>query len=108
MQEADYVKSIEKIREAFHNLVEPTGPVARPVARKVVEDALEELEDYRYKRREPGGRWICKKDHPWSEAKGLFAVHPDAVTFGDGCAEGCCDDFRCPHCGHEWRVEYPQ
>lgn len=33
-------------------------------------------------------------------------VHPNAITVG-GCAEGCCDDYRCPDCGTEFRVEAP-
>jgi hypothetical protein len=24
-----------------------------------------------------------------------------------GCSEGCCDDFRCPDCGKEIRIEWP-
>lgn len=32
--------------------------------------------------------------------------HPNAVHDG-GCLYGCCDDFHCPDCGLDFRVEYP-
>lgn len=54
------------------------------------------------------GRHVCTKEDPWTPAKSDRAVHPDASTFGDGCYEGCCDDYRCPNCGVEWRKEHPQ
>ncbi len=31
--------------------------------------------------------------------------HKNAEIVG-GCAEGCCDDYKCPDCGKRWRVEY--
>ncbi|HYE79247.1 MAG TPA: hypothetical protein VEI97_14785 [bacterium] len=31
-------------------------------------------------------------------------LHPDAVIDG-GCSDGCCDYYRCPHCGRSWSVE---
>jgi hypothetical protein len=33
-------------------------------------------------------------------------VHVNAESVGE-CASGCCTDFRCPDCGTEFRVEYP-
>jgi hypothetical protein len=31
--------------------------------------------------------------------------HPNAISTG-GCGEGCCDDFECPDCGMNFRVEW--
>jgi hypothetical protein len=31
--------------------------------------------------------------------------HPNAKSDG-GCSEGCCDDYVCPDCGTEFRVEW--
>ncbi len=52
------------------------------------------------------GRYVCTKLAPWREELGQQAVHPAAVDVGDGCSEGCCDDFICPYCGTRWRVEH--
>lgn len=52
-------------------------------------------------------RYVCTATAPWSPEKGTHAVHPDAISDG-GCAEGCCDDFWCPHCGVRWRAEAAQ
>lgn len=49
---------------------------------------------------------VCTKSNPWTKEKGTPAQHPDAVVVGN-CGHGCCDDYRCPHCGKTWRYEYP-
>lgn len=38
--------------------------------------------------------------------KGKRYTHPNAESVGS-CYEGCCDDYRCPDCGTEFRVELP-
>lgn len=39
-------------------------------------------------------------------ATGRWA-HTNVV--GDGtCSEGCCDDWKCVDCGHQWREECAQ
>lgn len=55
----------------------------------------------------PAKRYICTAAAPWTEAIGGRAAHPDAVDDGE-CSDGCCDFFRCPHCGVRFRVELPQ
>lgn len=32
--------------------------------------------------------------------------HPEAKKTGT-CFDGCCDDYKCPACGAEWRYENP-
>ena len=52
------------------------------------------------------GRFVCTAAQPWVgkalRAQHSRACHPDAVGDG-GCANGCCDDWRCPHCDTRWR-----
>jgi hypothetical protein len=51
------------------------------------------------------GRLICTPERPMPKnAKGQWS-HPAAELVGD-CGDGCCDDFRCPACGAEWRCEW--
>lgn len=38
--------------------------------------------------------------------KGKLYTHPNAVITGE-CWSGCCDDYTCPDCGTEYRVEWP-
>jgi hypothetical protein len=33
--------------------------------------------------------------------------HADVEEVGE-CADGCCADYRCRICGHQWREELPQ
>lgn len=47
----------------------------------------------------------CTAENPAALVEGQRYLHPDAVAIG-GCYDGCCDDFKCPHCGVEFRVEY--
>ena len=47
---------------------------------------------------------VCTKSEPWQVGQHRVRVeHPDAVLIGE-CNEGCCDCYRCPHCGLEFRV----
>lgn len=39
--------------------------------------------------------------------KGKRYFHPNAVSTGS-CYEGCCDYYKCPDCGTEWREELPE
>jgi len=39
-------------------------------------------------------------------AKNQWYFHPNANLVG-GCYEGCCDDYECPDCGAQFRVEAP-
>jgi hypothetical protein len=55
------------------------------------------------KRAPPGERHVCTAQDPWTPDKGRGA-HPDAKDAGT-CSEGCCDRYRCPHCGIEFTVE---
>ena len=52
-------------------------------------------------------RFVCTKENPWSKDKSQFAHHPDAIDVGE-CLDGCCDYYRCPHCGERFRVEVAQ
>ena len=52
------------------------------------------------------GRHVCTKKDPWNEKKADQASHPDAECVGT-CGDGCCDDYKCPHCGTKWREENP-
>lgn len=47
----------------------------------------------------------CTATSPAPKGDEREYYHPEAVKVGE-CSEGCCDDFRCPHCGVTWRVEY--
>ena len=51
-------------------------------------------------------RYVCTREAPWSESKGFRATHPDAKDDGE-CSEGCCDYYKCPHCGLRFRVTLP-
>lgn len=41
----------------------------------------------------------CRKCKRWVKLR-------DAEDVGE-CSDGCCDDYKCPHCGHVTRVEWP-
>jgi len=47
----------------------------------------------------------CRTVEKVESGVGKLYVHPNATVVGD-CAEGCCDDYKCPDCGTTWRVEY--
>lgn len=51
-------------------------------------------------------RHVCTADDPWTKEKSERAEHPDAKSVG-GCRDGCCTDYRCPHCGKFFTIEYP-
>jgi hypothetical protein len=51
-------------------------------------------------------RYTCTKEAPWQEGMGA-AEHPGAEYLGDD-LDGCCERYRCPHCGKRWREELPQ
>lgn len=53
---------------------------------------------------QPTDRFVCTKATPWNPSIQGNVMHPDAVDDGE-CADGCCDDFKCPTCGHRWRVQ---
>lgn len=57
---------------------------------------------------EPGtNRQICTPESPMPKgATGRWA-HTNVSEVGE-CSEGCCADYRCADCGHEWRQELPQ
>lgn len=48
-----------------------------------------------------GGTWKGAKQ----KERGEPCTHPRPIDDG-GCADGCCDDWRCGDCGKRWRVEY--
>jgi hypothetical protein len=50
---------------------------------------------------------VCTAADPWNIDKSKRAQHPDAKDDGE-CSEGCCDYYKCPHCGLRFRVELPQ
>lgn len=52
------------------------------------------------------GYYQCTAEAPWTKEKGERAEHPDAKSVG-GCRDGCCTDYRCPHCGTFFTIEYP-
>lgn len=50
----------------------------------------------------------CTKENPMPKgAKGRWE-HSRVTEEGDGCYEGCCADYKCLNCGHQWRAELPQ
>lgn len=51
--------------------------------------------------------YVCTADAPWKPEMGPRAQHPAAEIVGE-CLPGCCDRYRCPHCGHAWTAETPQ
>lgn len=59
---------------------------------------------------ERGDRYVCVRDDPWSPAKGVPAVHPDARELRQYDNHPCGDlvDYECPHCGKRFTVELPQ
>lgn len=52
-------------------------------------------------------RHVCTAEDPWTPQKSDRATHPSAVDVGE-CSSGCCDRFKCPHCGIAFTVELPQ
>jgi hypothetical protein len=54
-----------------------------------------------------GDRHVCTKADPWTPQKSERAHHPDAVDDGE-CSDGCCDFYKCPHCGLRFKVEVAQ
>lgn len=53
------------------------------------------------------GRLLCTPERPMPKGADGAWLHPWATIVGD-CFEGCCDDYRCFACGHEWRQECAQ
>lgn len=51
------------------------------------------------------GRYVCSTRHPWVPGTIGPVIHPGALDDGE-CGDGCCDRFRCPRCGAQWRVEH--
>lgn len=49
-------------------------------------------------------RQVCTKNQPKPPNALGHWLHPDAECIGE-CIHGCCDDYRCPNCGQEWREE---
>lgn len=49
-------------------------------------------------------RYTCTAAAPWSPERGERATHPDAADDGE-CSDGCCDYYRCSHCGLRFRVQ---
>ena len=45
------------------------------------------------------GRFQCRGCDRWLTTS-------EAIDAGE-CSEGCCDDYKCPHCGHITRIEWP-
>ena len=58
----------------------------------------------------PPDPFICTAAHPWVPSIKGMVLHPDAVEGKqhDGWPSGDLVDFRCPHCGYEWKTELPQ
>lgn len=56
---------------------------------------------------EPKATYVCTEAAPWTPDKGTPAQHPDATDDGE-CSEGCCDYWRCPHCGLRFKTEVAQ
>lgn len=50
-------------------------------------------------------RFVCTAATPWSEDKGHFAQHPDAVCVYDADEW---ERYECPHCKTRFVVEVPQ
>lgn len=55
--------------------------------------------------REDDKRFFCTEMQPWDESKGR-AVHPDAKSVASDC--DCCDKYKCPNCGIEFKCEVSQ
>lgn len=53
-----------------------------------------------------GWRYLCTKEKPMPKNAPGHWLHPDSVDDG-GCSEGCCDDYKCIHCGKCYRIEAP-
>jgi len=56
-------------------------------------------------------RPICTQDTPAPQPASGSDVrkgwrHPDVREIGE-CSFDCCTDFRCPHCGFQYRYEWP-
>lgn len=55
-------------------------------------------------------RYVCKKEAPWSEDKGM-AVHPDAKhlydEYGSLAQGGSYERYECPHCKLRFWVTLP-
>ena len=54
------------------------------------------------------GRWICGPEHLMPKGADGRWEHTNVIEVGDGCADGCCADYKCLDCGHQWREELPQ
>lgn len=53
-------------------------------------------------------RHVCTAADPWTEAKGRYALHPDAEHLRDEEHDGGdCLVLRCPHCLLTFHVEMP-
>lgn len=61
-----------------------------------------------------GTLFTCTKEHPWSreiDTSDMQVCHPDAHEVGeqeDGWPAGDIVTYKCPNCGHRWKMELPQ
>jgi hypothetical protein len=56
----------------------------------------------------PDPRKVCTKERPYVKEPGVKQQwsHPDAVAYDGSC--DCCDHYRCPNCGLDFKVELPE
>ena len=61
----------------------------------------------------PRGKGYHRKAISLECARVIVAIWPDQesvyenVTSLGMCHEGCCSDYKCNHCGYQWRIEFP-
>lgn len=53
-------------------------------------------------------RQTCSPESPMPKGASGRWEHTNVEEVGDGCIDGCCADYRCKDCGHQWREELPQ
>lgn len=52
--------------------------------------------------------FVCTAEDPWTKEKWPHGPvnHTARRKVGD-CGQGCCTDYTCDHCKHNWRHEWP-